>query len=46
MIKWLKIKKWIRTQRKAGYMSFKIVTTDKIIVYYVEGTDIELRLNY
>lgn len=46
MFNWLKIKKWIRKQRKDGYMSFKIVTNDNVVIFYVEGTNIELRIKY
>lgn len=47
MLKWLKIKKFLRKMRaKHKRYDFKIVTTDNIIVIYVEGTDDQLRLSY
>ena len=47
MLKWLKIKMFLNKMRaKHKRYDFKIVTTDKLIVIYVDGTDDQLRLSY
>jgi len=47
MLKWLKIKIFLKKMRiKHNRYDFKIVTTDNLIVIYVDGTEDQLRLSY
>ncbi|MBK8807781.1 MAG: hypothetical protein IPO21_14500 [Bacteroidales bacterium] len=47
MLKWIKIKIFIKKMRvKHNRYDFKIVTTNKEIIIYVDGTDEQLRLHY
>lgn len=47
MFKWLKIARFLRQMRKKhNRYDFKIVTSDSVVVIYVEGTDDQLRLNW
>jgi DUF4097 and DUF4098 domain-containing protein YvlB len=47
MFKWFKIARFLRQMRKKHKRyDFKIVTSDKVVVIYVEGTDDQLRLSW
>ena len=47
MFKWFKIARFLRAMRKKhNRYDFKIVTSNSVVVIYMEGTDDELRLSW
>jgi hypothetical protein len=47
MLKWFKIASFLRaTRKKHNRYDFKIVTSNSVVVIYMEGTDDELRLSW
>jgi hypothetical protein len=47
MLKWFKIARFLRaTRKKHNRYDFKIVTSNSVVVIYMEGTDDELRLSW
>jgi hypothetical protein len=46
MIRWYKLIKWIKRQRKNGFLSFKVITSeDEFIIWNPENNE-EFRVKY
>ena len=46
MIKWYRLIKWIKEQRKNGHYSFSVVTNKDEFIIYIHQTNEELRIKY
>lgn len=46
MLRWYKLIKWIKKQRKNGFYSFKVVTDCNTFILWNPETDETLRIKY
>ena len=46
MIRWYKLIKWIKKQRKKGYMSFNLTTNDDTLIIWNTENDEAFRVKY
>jgi hypothetical protein len=47
MFNWFKIARWLRAMRKKhNTYAFNVVTSEYVVVFYVEGADDRLRIEW
>lgn len=46
MIRWYRLIKWVKRQRKQGYMSFNVTTNDDTLIIWNQKNDEALRIKY
>lgn len=46
MIKWYKLIKWVKSQRKKGFLSFRVVTSNNKFIIWNPENDEEFRINF
>ena len=46
MLKWYKLIKWVKQQRKKGFYSFRVVASDKEFIIWNKETYEQLRIKY
>lgn len=46
MLRWYKLIKWVKQQKKEGFNSFKIITSGSVFVIWNPENDETLRIKY
>jgi hypothetical protein len=46
MIRWYRLIKWVKRQRKQGYMSFNVTTNEDTLIIWNPENDEGFRLKY
>ena len=46
MIKWFRLIKWVKQQRKNGYYGYKVVSSESEFIIWNSVTNDELRIKY
>ena len=46
MIKWYKLIKWVNKQRKQGFLSFRVITSNKEFIIWNPDNGEEIRITF